>query len=35
MQMDSVADKKLDSFYIDTIFDYPVDESVQYVTSDL
>jgi len=35
MQMVSVAGGKLDSFYIGTIFDYPTDESVQLVTSDL
>ena len=35
MQMVSVADRKLESFYIGTIVDYPTDEYVQLVTSDL
>ena len=35
MQLAAVAERKLDYFYIGTIFDYPTDESVYKVTSDL
>lgn len=35
MQMAVVGERKLDYFYIGTIFDYPTDEYVHLVTSDL
>ena len=35
MQMAVVGERKLDYFYIGTIFDYPPDEYVHLVTSDL